>query len=79
MEAFITMDDYEKISDRVEKIEMEPVFYSIQDIQEYIEKDIKESLPFAIRLSQQKPTTAFEKKARYYLLDFLNKTIIFDD
>ena len=79
MKAFITMDDYEKISDRVEKIEMEPVFYSIQDIQEYIEKDIKESLPFAIRLSQQKPTTAFEKRARHYLLDFLNKTIIFDD
>lgn len=79
MKPFITMDDYEKMYEEVEEIHMEPVFYSIEDIKDYIEPDIKTNLPFAMRLSQQMPTTPYEKKARSYLLDLLNQTIIFDE
>lgn len=73
------MDDFERISDDVKNIKLDPTFYSIEDIKEYIEPDIKNCLPFAIRLSQQNPTTAYEKKARSYLLNILNQTIIFND
>lgn len=79
MTPFITMDDFEKTSEEVKSIKLDPVFYSIEDIKEYIEPDIENCLAFAIRLSQQKPTTPYEKKARSYLLDILNQTIIFDD
>ena len=73
------MDAYEKMYEEVKEIPMEPVFYSIEDIKEYIEPKMKECLPFALRLSQQTPTTPYEKKARSYLLDLLNQTIIFDE
>lgn len=79
MRAFITMDDFEKLSEKVEQIDMPEVFYTIEDIQNYIEPDIVKSLPFAIRLSQQKADNKYAKLARGYLLDVLNKTIIFDD
>lgn len=79
MTPFITMDDFEKTSEEVKDIRLDPVFYSIEDIKEYIEPDIENCLSFAIRLSQQKPTTPYEKKARSYLLDILNQVIIFDD
>lgn len=79
MKPFVTMDDFEEISDTVEQIDMEHLFYSIEDIKEQIEPDLKKSLPFAIRLSQQKPQSEQEKKARSYLLNLLNQTIIFDD
>lgn len=79
MEAFVTMDKFEEVSDMVEKIDMPQTFYAIEDIQKYIEPDIRECYPFAIRLSQQKANTPYEKKARTYLLNMLNKIIIFDE
>lgn len=79
MNAFVTMDKFEEVSDMVQPIMMPHTFYSIEDIQKYIETDIQVCYPFAIRLSQQKAVTPYEKKARAYLLNMLNTIIIFDE
>ena len=75
---FITMDEFEEMSDLVKTIEMPFVFYTIEDIQKEIEPELNESLPFAMKLTQQPAQTTREKEARSYLLNLLNLIIIFD-
>ena len=75
---FITMDDFEAMSELVKKIEMPFTFYTIDDIKKEIETDLQNALPFAMKLTQQPATTQREKEARNYLLNLLNLTIIFD-
>ena len=75
---FITMDAFEEMSEEVKKIDVPILFYTVEDVQQYIEPDIRKSIPFAMKLSQQPAVTAMEKEARKYLLELLNKTIIFD-
>lgn len=75
MTPFITIEKVDAIEEIVNKIELKPIFYSIEDIQKYIEPDIEFSLPFAIKLSKQPAKTKQEKEAKKYLLNVISEAI----
>lgn len=69
-----------EIEDTVRAYPWQPgkLYYSIEDIQKYIEPDIEHNFTFAMWLLGKEPKSPQEKINRQYLMNLVNQYIIPD-
>lgn len=73
----VSLTKFYQIEDTVSEYEWRPdgVYFTVEDIQKYVEPSIEKNINFAIWLLQKPAITLSEKNARRYLMNVVNRYI----